>query len=44
MLYKLWGGRRDSNPRLSEPQSDALPPELRPPSAFRQTVYPFVGK
>ena len=27
----IWGGRRDSNPRHSEPQSDALPTELRPP-------------
>ncbi len=26
-----WGERRGSNPRLSEPQSDALPTELRPP-------------
>jgi hypothetical protein len=26
-----WGGLWDSNPRLSEPQSDALPPELKPP-------------
>ena len=28
-----WGERRGSNPRPSEPQSDALPTELRPPSA-----------
>src|SRR5918995_1464737 len=27
------GDRRGSNPRPSEPQSDALPTELRPPSA-----------
>ena len=27
------GDRRDSNPRPSEPQSDALPTELRPPRA-----------
>src|SRR6267154_1261498 len=27
-----WGGRRDLNPRLSEPQSDALPTELLPPT------------
>src|ERR1022692_502420 len=27
----VWGGLWDSNPRLSEPQSDALPPELKPP-------------
>ncbi len=26
-----WGERRGSNPRHSEPQSDALPTELRPP-------------
>jgi hypothetical protein len=31
-VHNQWGERRDSNPRLSEPQSDALPPELRPPS------------
>src|SRR3712207_6811003 len=31
-LYKE-GDRRGSNPRPSEPQSDALPTELRPPSA-----------
>jgi hypothetical protein len=29
------GDRRGSNPRPSEPQSDALPTELRPPSAGR---------
>src|SRR6266404_6941360 len=29
---KGWGGRRDLNPRLSEPQSDALPAELLPPT------------
>jgi hypothetical protein len=27
----MWGGRWDLNPRHSEPQSDALPTELRPP-------------
>src|ERR1022692_3978009 len=27
IIYGMW----DSNPRLSEPQSDALPPELKPP-------------
>ena len=26
-----WGGRRDLNPRQPEPQSGALPTELRPP-------------
>ena len=30
----FWGGRRDSNPRHSEPQSDALPTELRPPYQY----------
>src|SRR5215217_1961485 len=30
---KSGGDRRGSNPRPSEPQSDALPTELRPPSA-----------
>jgi len=24
LLLKRWGGKRDSNPRHSEPQSDAL--------------------
>ena len=32
-----WGGRWDLNPRHSEPQSDALPTELRPPE--RSVVY-----
>ena len=27
----IWGGRWDSNPRQPEPQSGALPTELRPP-------------
>jgi hypothetical protein len=27
----LWGERWDSNPRQPEPQSGALPTELRPP-------------
>ena len=30
----IWGGRWDLNPRRSEPQSDALPAELRPPLAL----------
>jgi hypothetical protein len=30
-LLPFVGGGRDSNPRHSEPQSDALPAELRPP-------------
>ena len=29
---QIWGGRWDSNPRRPEPQSGALPSELRPPS------------
>ena len=28
---KIWGERRDSNSRHPEPQSGALPTELRPP-------------
>jgi hypothetical protein len=28
---RKWGGRRDLNPRQPEPQSGALPTELRPP-------------
>src|ERR1022692_186810 len=30
-LLRKWGGRRDLNPRQPEPQSGALPTELRPP-------------
>ena len=30
-----WGGRWDSNPRQPEPQSGALPTELRPPYMVR---------
>src|SRR5690606_23278072 len=32
------GDRRESNPRHSEPQSDALPTELRPPSRRADSV------
>ena len=28
---KFWGGKRESNPQPSEPQSGALPVELFPP-------------
>ena len=35
-----WGDRRGSNPRQPEPQSGALPTELRPP-ALRSTFYGF---
>src|ERR1019366_4469000 len=31
---KNWGERRGSNPRHSEPQSDALPTELLPPHSI----------
>ena len=31
---KNWGGRWDLNPRRLEPQSRALPTELRPPQIF----------
>ena len=31
LCYSGLGGRWGSNPRHSEPQSDALPTELRPP-------------
>ena len=31
LRYSGWGGMWGSNPRHSEPQSDALPTELRPP-------------
>src|SRR5690554_5749123 len=30
-LSRIWGGRWESNPRHQEPQSCALPTELRPP-------------
>src|SRR5687767_12166487 len=30
-LRKVWGERRGLNPQPSDPQSDALPIELRPP-------------
>lgn len=30
-LCRIWGGRWESNPRHQEPQSCALPTELRPP-------------
>ena len=33
MVWTIWGGRWDSNPRRPDPQSGALPTELRPPSA-----------
>ena len=29
--FRIWGGRRGSNPRQRESQSRALPTELRPP-------------
>src|SRR5437867_853326 len=32
-LLKHWGGRRESNPQPSEPQSGALPVELLPPDS-----------
>ena len=31
---QIWGGRRESNPQPSEPQSGALPVELLPPESF----------
>jgi uncharacterized membrane protein len=39
MYLGFWGGRRDLNPRHSEPQSDALPAELRPPKRNDKRVY-----
>src|SRR5258708_23020625 len=35
----LWGDRRVSNPRQLEPQSSALPTELRPPSLRGSRTY-----
>ena len=40
---KEWGGRWDSNPRQTEPQSAALPTELRPPQ-FRAFLYKVFGR
>ena len=31
---EFWGGKRESNPQPSEPQSGALPVELFPPLAL----------
>ena len=31
LSFKIWGGKRESNPQPSEPQSGALPVELFPP-------------
>ena len=39
--FMSWGGRRDLNPRHSEPQSDALPAELLPP-AIDKTQFTLV--
>ena len=39
-----WGGRRDLNPRHSEPQSDALPAELLPPQRDKFTLVCTEGK
>lgn len=33
--FEVWGDRWGSNPRQPEPQSGALPTELRPPSVMR---------
>src|SRR5258707_9253288 len=41
---KRWGGRRDLTPRLSEPQSDALPAELLPPQRNKFTLVCAGGK
>ena len=34
-----WGGRWDSNPRRPDPQSGALPTELRPPLLLLDSRY-----
>ncbi len=36
-----WGGRRDLNPQQPEPQSGALPIELRPPQGTEAISYRF---
>jgi hypothetical protein len=38
-----WGGRRGSNPRHPEPQSGALPAELRPPWEKYKPVLAIIG-
>ena len=35
-----WGGRRGLNPRQLDPQSRALPAELRPPSNISYSIFP----
>ncbi len=37
--FEIWGGRWESNPRHQEPQSCALPTELRPP--YRESCRTF---
>ena len=41
--FAVLGGMWGSNPRHSEPQSDALPTELRPPCRVRQITLPDVA-
>ena len=36
--FKIWGGRRGSNPRMPEPQSGVLTASPRPPS-LKQVVF-----
>jgi hypothetical protein len=38
-----WGGRRDLNPRLSVPQTDALPAELLPPPSDSSSLRYFLA-
>lgn len=40
-LKRNLGDRRDSNPRPSVPQTDALPTELRPPSKENSKIRKF---
>jgi hypothetical protein len=39
VVFSKGGDRRGSNPRHSDPQSDALPAELRPPVRVILTRY-----
>ncbi len=44
VLRVEWGGRWDSNPRRPDPQSGALPTELRPPSLSGCDCNQFVAR
>ena len=43
LLEKNWGGKRESNPQPSEPQSGALPVELFPPQLSHYSNWTSLG-